>query len=137
MVTRINHVGIVVKNLEEELELYDRIYGVKPAVVKEAMDGRLRVAFIPIGDSEVELLQPVDMNISFGKALQSHGQGIHHFALQTDDIEQEVARMRKAGVAFDTDDPRVGAHGVRIIFTKPETTGNVTVEICESKPRKE
>lgn len=133
MVTRVHHVGVVVKDLEEEISLYEKIYGVKPAVVKDAMDGRLRVAFIPVGDTEIELLQPVDMSISFGVALKDHGQGIHHFALETDDIEREIARMKEAGVAFDTEKPRVGAHGVRIIFTKPETTGNVTVEICESK----
>ena len=128
--------GIVVRDVDESLKLYDRIYGVKPAVVKDAMGGRLRVAFVPVGDGEIELLQPVDMSTSFGKALQEHGQGIHHFALQTDDIEKEITRMKEAGVAFDTEKPRIGAHGVKIIFTRPETTGNVTVEICESAPSK-
>lgn len=136
MVARVHHVGIVVKNLEDELKLYEKIYGVRPAVVKEAMDGRLRVAFIPVGDGEIELLQPVDMSISFGQALQSRGQGIHHFALETDDIEKEIERMKKQGVAFDTEKPRIGAHGVKIIFTKPETTGGVTVEICESASKR-
>lgn len=127
--------GIVVKDLDRELESYHRLFGVKPSTVKLAMDGRLRVAFIPVGDGEIELLQPLDPSILFGRFLQTHGQGIHHIALETDDIEAEVERLRKEGVTFDTLNPRVGAHGVKIIFTEPQTTGDIAVEICEMSHR--
>ncbi len=135
MIKRVNHVGIVVNNLEETLKLYEKTYGVKAAVVKEAMGGKLRVAFVPVGDGEIELLQPTDPDTSFGQALKARGEGIHHVALETDDIGSEVARMRKEGVSFDTEEPRIGAHGVKIIFTKPETTGSVAVELCETAPK--
>jgi len=135
MIKRVNHVGVVVSNLDEELKRYERVYGAKPAVVKVAMEGKLKVAFIPVGDGEIELLQPLDPQISFGQVLRTRGQGIHHIALETDDIEGDVERMKKEGVAFDAEKPRVGAHGVRIIFTKAETTGGVAIELCESKAR--
>jgi methylmalonyl-CoA epimerase len=132
MITKVNHVGVVVKDMQEELKNYEKIFGLKPAVLKDAMDGRLRVAFVRPPGGEIELLQPLDMSISFGKFLQSHGPGIHHYALETDDIEAEVERMKKAGVAFDTEKPRIGAHGVKIIFTKPETTMGLNIELCEA-----
>ena len=131
MIKKISHVGIVTGNLDDALKLYYQIFGLKPAVVKEAMDGKLRVAFIPLGDDEIELLQPMDPNLPMAKFLQTHGQGIHHVSLSTDNIEEEVDRMKILGVAFDTEKPRIGAHDVKIIFTKPETTGGVSVELCQ------
>lgn len=132
MIRRVHHVGIVVSDLDSELKAYEKAFGVRPAVVKNTTDGKLRVAFIPVGDGEIELLQPLNPDTPFGKTLRTRGQGIHHFALETDNIETEIERMRKEGVAFDTEKPRVGAHGVKIIFTKPETTGGVAVELCET-----
>jgi methylmalonyl-CoA/ethylmalonyl-CoA epimerase len=132
MIKRVDHVGVVVSDLEKELMTYDRIFGLRPVAVKTTMGGKLRVAFVRAGDSEIELLQPLDPNISFGRVLQSRGPSIHHIAMETDDIEAEIERMKKEGVTFDTEKPRIGAHGVKIIFTKPETTGGVAVELCQT-----
>lgn len=132
MIKRVNHVGVVVSDLEKDLRTYDRVFGLRPAVVKDAMEGKLRVAFVPVGDGEIELLQPLDPNTFFGRVLQSRGPGIHHVSLETDDIDAEVERMKKEGVAFDTEKPRIGAHGVKIIFTKPETSGGLAVELCQT-----
>jgi methylmalonyl-CoA epimerase len=131
MIKRVSHVGVVVKDLDETLDLYERVFGLKPSVVKDAMGGKARVAFVPVGDGEIELLQPKDPEIPFSRFLQTHGQGIHHISLSTDDIDSDVDRMRGEGVAFTDEKPKVGAHGVRIIFTKPETTGGIAFELCE------
>jgi methylmalonyl-CoA/ethylmalonyl-CoA epimerase len=133
MIKRLNHVGVVVRNLDDTLKIYEGIFGLKPAVVKTAMEGRARVAFVPVGDGEIELIQPLDPSLPQSKFLQTRGQGIHHISLSTDDIDSEVDRMRKEGVAFAAEAPRIGAHGVKIIFTKPETTDNITVELCEER----
>ena len=95
------------------------------------MEGKARVAFVPVGDGEIELIQPLDPNMPQSKFLQTRGQGIHHISLSTDNIDSEVGRMRKEGVGFAAEAPKVGAHGVKIIFTRPETTDNITVELCE------
>ena len=131
MITRLNHVGVIVHNLDDTLKVYERIFGLKPTTVKTAMEGKARVAFVPVGDGEIELIQPLDPNMPQSKFLQTRGQGIHHISLSTNNIEPEVDRMRKEGVAFAAEAPRIGAHGVKIIFTKPETTDNITVELCE------
>jgi len=133
MIKRISHVGFVVRDLDETLKLYERVFGLKPSVVKDAMDGKVRIAFVPVGDGEIELIQPLDPTIPLGRFLQTHGQGIHHISLTTDDIDSDVNRMRSEGVTFDALKPRVGAHGVRIIFTTPETTGAVPFELCEER----
>lgn len=131
MITRLNHVGVIVHNLDDTLKIYERIFGLKPTTVKTAMEGKARVAFVPVGDGEIELIQPLHPNMPQSEFLQTRGQGIHHISLSTDNIESEVNRMRKEGVAFAAEAPKVGAHGVKIIFTKPETTDNITVELCE------
>ena len=131
MIKRINHVGVIVHNLDDTLKIYERIFGLKPTTVKTAMEGKARVAFVPVGDGEIELIQPLDPSLPQSKFLQTRGQGIHHISLSTDNIESEVSRMRKEGVAFAAEGPKIGAHGVKIIFTKPETTDNITVELCQ------
>jgi len=131
MIKRINHVGVIVHSLDDTLKIYEKIFGLKPTTVKTAMEGKARVAFVPVGDGEIELIQPLDPDMPQSKFLQTRGQGIHHISLGTDNIESEVDRMRKEGVAFAAEAPKIGAHGVKIIFTKPETTDNITVELCE------
>lgn len=133
MIKRVSHVGVVVRDLDQTLKLYERVFGLRPTVIKDAMGGKVRVAFVPVGDGEIELLQPKDPEIALGKFLQTHGQGIHHISLSTDDIDSEVDRMKNEGAAFAEEAPKVGAHGVRIIFTKPETTGGIAFELCEEK----
>lgn len=131
LIKRVSHVGVVVRDLDETLNLYERVFGLKPSAVKDAMGGKARVAFVPVGDGEIELLQPRDPEISLSTFLQTHGQGIHHISLSTDDIDSDVDRMKADGVLFADEKPKVGAHGVRIIFTKPETTGGIAFELCE------
>lgn len=131
MIKRISHVDVVVSDLDRTLSLYDKIFGLKPSAVKDAMGGKLRVAFLPVGDGEIELLEPRDPAIAFGQFLQSHGEGIHHISLAIDHMDSEVDGMRKRGVAFAEEKPKVDAHGVRIIFARPETTGGITFELCE------
>jgi methylmalonyl-CoA/ethylmalonyl-CoA epimerase len=129
VIKRLGHVGVVVEDLDEALELYERVLGLKARAIRDAADGKHLVAFIPVGDGEIDLIQPVAQDTSFGEFLKTHGQGIHHIALVADNIDTETDRMKTEGIAFNAQKPRVGAHGVRIIFTKPETTGGITYEL--------
>ena len=129
MIKRLGHVGVVVEDLDEWLKRYERVFGLRARMIKESMDAKVRVAFIPVGDGEIDLIQPLTRDSPFGEFLKANGQGIHHIALITDDIEGEMDRMKIEGVAFDSEKPRTGAHGVRIIFTQPETTGGITHEL--------
>ena len=131
MINRVGHIGIAVSNLDEALKIYEKAFGLKAKAVKVAEAVKLKIAFLPVGDCEIELLQPLDSNTSIGKFIATHGEGIHHIALVTDDIEAEMGRMREKGVKFADDKPRIGAHGVKIAFILPESTHGVTVELCE------
>jgi methylmalonyl-CoA epimerase len=131
MIRRINHVGVVVDDLEKILELYDTVFNLKPRARADAQGGKVRVAFVPVGGDEIEFLQPIDLTLPIGEYLTKHGCGIHHISLGTDDIDSDVERMRKNGVVFDREKPTVGAHGTRIIFTDPRSTGGIPIELIE------
>jgi methylmalonyl-CoA/ethylmalonyl-CoA epimerase len=137
MIRRLSHVGIVVGNLEESLEQYERLFNLKPTAVVDALGGKVKAAFVPVGDGEIELLQPVDQNVPLMEYLRSHGSGIHHISLATDNIEAEVDRLRKAGVVFDRDKPTIGAHGTKIIFTVPHSTNGIPIELTEEQRKSE
>ena len=131
MIKRLGHVGIVVENIEKSLSRYEALFDLKPTAVVDALGGKVRAAFVPVGDGEIELLQPIDENVPLMQYLRTHGNGIHHISLTTDDIDAEVSRLRNEGVIFDRDKPTVGAHGTRIIFTVPKSTDDIAIELME------
>ena len=131
MIKRINHVGIVVDDLEETLKVYDKVLNLTPRARVDTLGGRVKAAFVPVGDDEIELLQPIDPTLPIGEYLSKHGRGIHHISLATDDIDSDVDGMRKKGVVFDREKPTMGAHGTRIIFTDPKSTGGIPIELIE------
>lgn len=121
MITGFGHVGIYVNNLDQVLEAYERIFGLKPKVVKTTASSR--IAFIPVGTGELELIQPLDPTV-----IATHGEGIRHLALITDNIEAEIERIQGLGVAID-ESPRMGAHEVKIAFT--HDIHGVSIELCQ------
>ena len=136
MIRRLSHVGIVVENLEESLKQYERLFNLKPTAVVDALGGKVKAAFVPVGDGEIELLQPIDQNVPLMEYLRKHGSGIHHISLATDSIDAEVDRLRNEGVVFDRDKPTIGAHGTKIIFTVPQSTNGVPIELMEESKHK-
>ena len=118
-------------NLDESLKLYERLFHLRPSAVVDVLGGRVKAALLPVGDGEIELLQPIDPKIPLMEYLRKQGSGIHHFSLATDDIEAEVDRLRKEGVIFDRERPTVGAHGTRIIFAIPQSMGGASIELIE------
>ena len=136
MITRMSHVGVVVENLDETLKVYERVLHLKPHALVDASGGKARVAFVPVGDDEIELIQPIDPTLPIAQYLRKNGTGIHHVSLATDDIEGDVERMRKDGVVFDRGTPTTGAHGTRIIFTDPKFTGGIPIELIEEPAKK-
>ena len=131
MIKRFGHVGIVVENMDQSLKQYERLFNLKPTAVVDALGGKVKAAFLPVGDGEIELLQPTDENVPLMQFLRTRGNGIHHISLTTDDIDADVSRLRKMGVEFDREKPTVGAHGTRIIFTVPQSSDNIAIELME------
>ncbi|WP_205665717.1 methylmalonyl-CoA epimerase [Anoxybacter fermentans] len=128
---KIDHLGIAVKNLDESLKFYHKILGLHLKGIEEVKEQKVRVAFLPIGDSKFELLEPTDSESPIAKHIEKRGQGIQHIALRVKDIEAEIERLKKAGVQFIGDKPTPGAGGAKIIFIHPKSTNGVLLELCE------
>jgi methylmalonyl-CoA/ethylmalonyl-CoA epimerase len=131
MITRVDHIGIAVENLEESLKFYVDTLGMKAGGVEEVAEQKVKVAFLPCGDSELELLQSTDPEGPIAKFIAAKGQGIQHVALRVDDIEATLADLKAKGVRLIDETPRYGAGGAKIAFLHPKATNGVLVEICQ------
>jgi methylmalonyl-CoA/ethylmalonyl-CoA epimerase len=127
--TRIAHIGIAVRALDEILPFYRDVLGM-PEVPLDDADGA-RIAGLAAGDSLVELLEAEQPDSPIAKFVAKRGPGIHHICLAVDDIDATLARCREAGVRLIDETPRLGAEGKRIAFLHPASTAGVLVELSE------
>jgi methylmalonyl-CoA/ethylmalonyl-CoA epimerase len=133
MIKKIDHIGIVVGKLDEAINMYKRAYGLKPIKIETIEEAHLKIAFIPLGDVLIELLQPTEPGAGrIGKFLEEKGEGLHHIALRVGDIDHTMEKLKESMV-FRDKEPRVGADKSRIAFIEPEFTQNVLTELVERK----
>jgi methylmalonyl-CoA epimerase len=133
MIKRIDHLGIAVRNLEESLVIYRDLLGLEFLGIEEVSSQGVRVGMLKVGDAKIELLESTTDDGPIARHIESKGEGIHHIALQIDDIEATLASLKKHGVALINQEPVPGAHETRIAFIHPKSTGKVLVELCEHK----
>ena len=133
MVRKVDHIGVAVSNLEEALKVYTDVLGLKLHGTEVVEEQKVRVAFMPVGDTEIELLESTDPEGPIAKFIEKRGEGIQHIAFRVDDIEEALEQMRQQGVRLIDEKPRYGAGGARIAFLHPKATGGVLVELCERK----
>jgi methylmalonyl-CoA/ethylmalonyl-CoA epimerase len=131
MVTRLTHIGIAVRSLDDSGDLFSRLFDVKQGATEEVLDQKLRTTFFRIGGTGVELLEPTDPESVVARFIEKRGEGVHHLSFEVDDIHAEIDRLRKAGFQMIDDKPRVGADGYAIAFLHPRSTNGVLVEICQ------
>ena len=127
--TRIAHIGIAVRALDELRPFYRDVLGM-PEVPLDDADGA-RIAGLAAGESLVELLEPAEPDSPIGKFVAKRGPGIHHVCFAVDDLDGTLARCKSAGLRLIDDVPRLGAEGKRIAFLHPSATGGVLVELTE------
>ena len=132
MIKRIHHIGIAVDQLADAAPRYETLLGTAAGGVEDVSAARTTVQFFPVGESRVELIAPMDDQSPVARHLRTRGPGIHHICLEVDDLEGEVARMREAGIHFVTEEIQSGAHGARIIFVHPRSTGGVLIELQQA-----
>lgn len=133
MVKSVDHIGIAVADLEEALKLYTETFGLELQGTEVVEEQKVKVAFLPIGDTEIELLESTDPEGPIAKFIEKRGQGIQHIALRVDDIDAALDEMRAEGIRLIDEKPRYGAGGARIAFLHPKATGGVLIELCERK----
>jgi len=132
-VLKIDHIGIAVPDLEAAKQFYEGTLGIKATGVEEVSEQKVRVCFLPTGDSELELLESTAPDGPIAKFIESKGAGIQHIALRVDDIEAALSELKSAGIKLIDEKPRYGAGGARIAFLHPKSTGGVLLELCERK----
>ncbi|MFW9805454.1 MAG: methylmalonyl-CoA epimerase [Candidatus Thorarchaeota archaeon] len=130
-VEKIAHIGIAVESIEKWLGFYKDVLGLEYDGSEEIEEQKVRVAFLTIGESHIELLEPTSDDSPIAKFIETRGGGIHHIAVKVDDIEAALARHKEAGTRLIDNEPRVGAHNMRIAFIHPKSSGGVLLELCE------
>ncbi len=131
MPSKINHIGIAVHDIEAAAKFYTETLGLELGGVEEVADQKVKVAFLPIGEVRLELVQPTSPESPVAKFLEKNGQGFHHIAYQVEDAAAEVARLLAGGVKMVDQAPRVGAHNTRIAFVHPKASGGVLTELVQ------
>lgn len=131
MLTKINHIGIAVKSLEETLPFYRDNLGMPFAGIEEVAEQKVRVAMLQVGESKIELLEPTSEESPVARFLEKNGPGIHHLAYEVVDIEAAIAKLRADGARMIDERPRSGAHGARIAFVHPKSSNGVLTELCQ------
>lgn len=131
MIIKISHIAIVVPDLEEAMTFWVDILGLPLAHVEHVPDQDVDVAFLPSGESEIELLEPIGDESGVARFMSKRGPGIHHICFEVDDIEETLARIKAAGVPLINEEPVIGTGGKKIGFVHPKGTGGVLVELYE------
>jgi len=107
------------------------VLGLRLVGREEIAEQKVRVAIFQVGETNIELLEPLAPDTTVGRFLERRGPGLHHVAYRTDDIESELARLEAAGIRLIDREPRSGAHGHRVAFLHPSSTGGVLMELVE------
>lgn len=132
-VLKVDHVGIAVKDLEQAKKFYTDVLGMAVMGEETVEQQKVKVCFIPCGDSEVELLESTSPDGPIAKFIEKNGEGIQHMALRVDDIEKALADLKAKGVRLIDEVPRYGAGGASIAFVHPKATGGILLELSQRK----
>ncbi|HYK91072.1 MAG TPA: methylmalonyl-CoA epimerase [Acidobacteriota bacterium] len=131
MYTKIDHVGMAVRSLDQALRVYTDALGLHLERIEEVVDQGTRVAVLPIGESRLELLEAIGDSSPVARFIAKRGEGMHHICLQVEDIRQELSRLKEAGIRMIDETPRVGAGDCLVAFLHPSSTGGVLVELSQ------
>lgn len=130
-ITHIEHIGIAVKSIEEQLPYYEGVLGLKCYNVETVEDQKVKTAFFMVGQTKIELLEPTDEESTIAKFIEKRGEGIHHIAYATENVNGALKELEDKGVRLIDREARGGAEGLRIAFLHPKSTGGVLTELCE------
>ncbi len=135
MIQKVSHIGIAVLNLQEAIANYEKL-GLKVEGIEVVESQKVRVAFLPIGNEvRLELLEPTSDDSPIAKFIEKKGQGIHHIALATDNVENELQQAEENELHPIDKTPRPGAHHASIGFLHPKALNGVLLELCQEKGR--
>lgn len=130
-ISRVDHIGIAVKDLAQAKKFYEEVLGLKSPGEEVVEEQKVKVCFFPVGDSELELLESTAPDGPIAKYIDKNGEGIQHVALRVDNIENALADLKEKGVRLIDEKPRYGAGGASIAFVHPKATGGILLELSQ------
>jgi methylmalonyl-CoA/ethylmalonyl-CoA epimerase len=130
---KINHLGIATKGIDDALRFWADALGLENVHTETVEDQKVRVAMLPLGESRIELLEPTCDGSPISKFLEKRGGGIHHIAVEVDDIESALKRLKEKGMRLIDETPRIGAEGCLVAFVHPSSSNGVLLELVQTK----
>src|SRR4051812_7960352 len=128
---KINHLGIATNGIDEALAFWQDALGLENVHTETVEDQKVRVAMLQLGESRIELLEPTSEDSPIAKFLEKRGGGIHHIAVEVEDIEAALAKLKQAGARLIDETPRIGAEGCQVAFVHPASSGGVLLELVQ------
>lgn len=128
---KINHLGIATNGIEEALKFWEDALGLENVHTETVEDQKVRVAMLPIGETRIELLEPTSEDSPISKFLEKRGSGIHHIAVDVEDIEASLAKLKANGMRLIDETPRIGAEGCLVAFVHPSSANGVLLELTQ------
>ncbi|HKO60171.1 MAG TPA: methylmalonyl-CoA epimerase [Pyrinomonadaceae bacterium] len=128
---KVDHIGIAVTGLDEALAVWRDALGLKVEHTEEVAEQGVRVTMLPVGESHIELLEPLRQNSPIGKFIEKRGPGIHHIAVRVPDIKAALAQLKEKGTRLIDETPRVGARGCLVAFVHPSSANGVLLELVQ------
>lgn len=134
--THIEHLGIAVKSLETAIPYWEQLLGTKCYNIETVAEQKVKTAFFKIGQTKIELLEPMSEDSPVGKFIEKKGEGVHHIAFAVNDLPAALAKAENDGIQLIDKAPRGGAEGLNIAFLHPKSTFGVLTELCEDPSKK-
>jgi len=134
---QIAHIGIAVSDLDDSIPFYTHLLGLELEGIEEVKSEQVRVAFLKIGETRLELLEPLSNQSPIYTFLEKRGEGIHHIALEVDDINERLAKLKSEGIRLINEQAKEGAGNSKIAFLHPKSTNGVLFELCEHRKRRD
>lgn len=128
---KVDHIGIATRQIDEALALWRDALGLEIGFTEEVTEQGVRVAMLPIGESHIELLEPLSETSPVGKFLEKRGPGIHHVAVSVADIRAVLAKLKEKGARLIDETPRMGARGCLVAFVHPSSANGVLLELVQ------
>ena len=127
----IDHIGIAVTDIEAALDFWTKTLGIELHGVETVEEQKTKTAFLPVDDTEIELLQGTTEDSPVAKFIEKKGTGVHHIAIRVENLEEALAELAAKGVQLIDKTPRIGAGGAKIAFVHPKATNGVLLELCQ------
>lgn len=133
MLEKIDHIAIAVDDLDEMIQLYQEVLGLKLEKIEVVEEQKIKAAFFEVGNVHIELIAPTDKTSTVAKFIEKRGAGIHHIAYKVSEIENKIDLLMDKGIKMINEQPVKGANEKKIAFLHPKSTGGVLTEICQKE----